>query len=84
MDEAITRRALELLGCQRNDAYEAALAALGEDTQGWWEDVLARGPDELGEGEEHATADAQGLRRFLRPRYCHGSKIAGRNWPTVH
>ena len=30
-DEAMTRRALELLGSRRNDAYEAALAALRED-----------------------------------------------------
>jgi hypothetical protein len=64
-DEAMTRRALELLGSKRNDAYEAALAALREDTQGWWKEVLARDPDELGEGEEPATADAEGLRRFL-------------------
>jgi hypothetical protein len=57
-DEAMTRRALELLGSKRNDAYEAAVAALRDDTQGWWEDALARDPDELGEGEELATADA--------------------------
>jgi hypothetical protein len=38
-DEAMTRRALELLGSKRNDAYEAALAALREDTQAWWEDT---------------------------------------------
>jgi hypothetical protein len=64
-DEAMTRRALELLGSKRNYAYEAAVAALRDDTQGWWEDVLARDPDELGKGEEPATADAEGLRRFL-------------------
>jgi hypothetical protein len=64
-DEAMTRRVLELLGSKRNDAYEAALAALREDTQAWWADVLARDPDELEEGEEPATADAEGLRRFL-------------------
>jgi hypothetical protein len=29
-DEAVTRRALDLLGSHRNDAYEAALAALRE------------------------------------------------------
>ena len=40
--------------------------ALREDTQGWWEDVLARDPDELGEGNEPATADAEGLRRFIK------------------
>ena len=47
------------------DAYEAALAALREDTQAWWADTLAGDPDELGEGEEPATADVEGLRRFL-------------------
>ncbi len=64
-DEAMTRRALDLLGSRRNDAYEAALAALREDTRSWWADVLARDPDELEEDEEPATADADGLRRFL-------------------
>ena len=64
-DEAITRRALDLLGSKRNDAYEAALAALREDTQEWWADVLASDPDELEEDEEPATPDAEGLRRFL-------------------
>jgi hypothetical protein len=42
-----------------------ALAALREDTQGWWADVLARNPEEMSEGEEPATADAEGLRCFL-------------------
>jgi hypothetical protein len=41
-DETVTRRALELLASKRNDAYEAALAALREDTREWWADVLAR------------------------------------------
>ena len=54
----MTRRALDLLGTKRNDAYEAALAALREDTQGWWAEVLARGPDELEEREAPASADA--------------------------
>ena len=40
-DEAMTRRALELLRSKRNDAYEAALAALRDDTQAWWTDTLA-------------------------------------------
>jgi hypothetical protein len=64
-DEAMTRRALDLLGSKRNDAYEAALAALREDTRAWWADTLARDPDELGEGEEPASADVEGLRSFL-------------------
>jgi hypothetical protein len=64
-DEAMTREALELLGSKRNDAYEAALAGLREDTQTWWADTLASDRDELGEGKEPATADVEGLRRFL-------------------
>jgi hypothetical protein len=64
-DEAMTRRALDLLGSKRNDAYEVALAALREDTQTWWADLLAGDPDELEEGEEPATADAEGLRSFI-------------------
>jgi hypothetical protein len=39
--------------------------ALREDTQAWWADVLARDPDELGGDEQPATADVEGLRRFL-------------------
>ena len=64
-DEAMTRRAIKLLGNKRNDAYEAALAALREDTQAWWADMLARHPEELEEGKVPATADVDGLRRFL-------------------
>ena len=64
-DEAMTRRALELLGSKRNDAYEAGLAALREDIQSFWADRLARDPDKLGEDEQPATADVEGLRRFL-------------------
>ena len=56
---------LDLLGSRRNDAYEAALAVLREDTKDWWADVLARDPDDIEEGEEPATADVEGLRRFL-------------------
>jgi hypothetical protein len=64
-DEAMTCRALDLLRSRRKDAYQAALAALREDTRQWWADVLAREPDDLDEGEEPATADAEGLLRFL-------------------
>ena len=66
-DEAMTRRALDLLGTMRNDAYEAALAALREDTREWWADVLARDPDELEEDEAPATTNADALLRFLGP-----------------
>jgi hypothetical protein len=64
-DEAVTRRALDLLNSRRKDPYEAATAALREDTQQWWADTLARDPAELEEDEEPFTADAEGLRRFL-------------------
>jgi hypothetical protein len=64
-DEAVTRQALDLLNSRRNDPYEAATAALREDTQQWWADTLARDPAELEEDEEPYTADAEGLRRFL-------------------
>jgi hypothetical protein len=64
-DESMTRRALDLLGSRRNDAYEAAVAALREDTQAWWADELAIDPDDLGEDEEAASPDAESLHRFL-------------------
>jgi hypothetical protein len=54
--------------------------ALREDTQAWWAEVLASDPDELEEGEEPATADAEGLRRFLEG--CRGSTTGRRNRPT--
>src|SRR5271166_6267181 len=51
-DEAMTRRALDLLGSRRNDRYDAALAALREDTRTWWSDTLTADPDKLEEDEE--------------------------------
>ena len=41
------------------------MAVLRADTRDWCADMLAREPDELEEGEEPATADETGLRRFL-------------------
>jgi hypothetical protein len=64
-DETMTRHALDLLNSRRNDAYEAALASLRSDTQAWWAEVLACDPDELDDNQEPATADVDGLRRFL-------------------
>jgi hypothetical protein len=58
-------RWVQTRGSRGNDRYEAALAALREDTRDWWADCLARDPDEIDEGEEPATADETGLRRFL-------------------
>jgi hypothetical protein len=64
-DETMTRRALELLGSNRNDAYEAAIAALREDTQQWWTYELQRSPDDLDEDEEAFSPDGESLRRFI-------------------
>ncbi len=64
-DEEITRTAAELLGSHREDAYERALASLRMDTRQWWATTLALDPSELMEDEEPATADCDGLRRFL-------------------
>jgi hypothetical protein len=51
------------LGSLHNDRYEAALAALHEETRDRWTKMLARHPDK--QGKEPATADEAGLRRFL-------------------
>jgi hypothetical protein len=65
-DEAMTRRAMAVLGTSRNDAYEAALAELREDTRQWWMQVVDCDPEDFEEGEEPATADTEGLHRFLK------------------
>jgi hypothetical protein len=71
-DQAMTRRALELLGSKRNDAYDAALASLREDTQAWWADVLERNPDGM-KDEQSYTADgrptSRGPTTSVRRRY---------------
>ena len=66
--ESITRHALDLLGSRRDDAYEVALKSLLEDTQAWWADMLAGNPNDLDEGEAPATADVEGLGRFLESK----------------
>ena len=65
-NEAMTRRALELIGARRNDRYEAALEALREDTRRWWADRLECDPDYLDEGEAPYQADADHLQRFIQ------------------
>lgn len=44
---------------------KAALAAPPADAREWRSEALARDPADLDEGEAPATADAEGLRRFL-------------------
>jgi hypothetical protein len=65
-DESMTRQALDILASRRNDRYEAALAALREDTREWWADKLASDPDDLVEGEPPYAADPDNLKRFIQ------------------
>ena len=81
-DEAMTRRALELLGSRRNDAYEAALAELREDTREWWADTLARDPEETRVmGKSLPPPMSRACAASLRARCCRGSRTARKNWP---
>ena len=82
-DEAMTRRALELLGSKRNDAYEAALAALREDTQAWWADMLARDPDEWRRAKSQPPPMSRACAASSKARCCRGSRTGRRNWPTA-
>ena len=64
-DEAMTHRALDLLGSSRKNAYEEALASLQDDTRVSWEDALSIDPDDLDEDEEATTPVDESLRRHL-------------------
>ena len=67
-DETMSRRALDLLGSNRNDAYEAAIAALREDTQQWWTYELQRNPNDLDDDEEPFSPDGESLHRFIEQK----------------
>ena len=85
-DERLTRRALKVLGTNRNDAYEAALGMLREDTQEWWAAMLGRAPHEMEDDEEPATADIESLRRFLEAKvlpWFEGRKKELANRPLI-
>jgi hypothetical protein len=73
-DDAVTRRAIKLLGCKRKDSYEAALSS--EDARTWWAHELARSSDELGRGEGPVTANIEGLHRFLEGKVQRGYDTA--------
>jgi hypothetical protein len=64
-DEAMTLRALEILNSGGNDTYEAALAALREDTQRWWSELLDGETDDEDLSDNPITPDAESLRRFI-------------------
>ncbi len=61
-DIAQTEEALRLLQIGGNAAYSGALAALREDTQAWWQDVLV----EPNGDQDPYTPEATSLIRFLR------------------
>jgi hypothetical protein len=67
-DEAMTKRALDLLRAGKAKAYENGLAALREDTREWWEDVLTSEADDYEGGEEPFAANGADLRRFLESK----------------
>jgi hypothetical protein len=77
-DETMTRRALDLLGSKRNDAYEAALAALREDTQQWWAYELQRNPNDLDDDEESFSPDGESLRRFIEQKVLPNLETRGK------
>jgi hypothetical protein len=77
-DEAMTRRALEILESQRNDAYEAALAELREDTQEWWGTHSSSSPANLKRTTNPPPRTQLGCVVFLRTRFCPGSRTAKR------
>ena len=82
-DEAMTRRALDLLGSRRNDAYEAALAALREDTQARWADTLAAIQTSSEMAKSRPPPTSRACAASSKARCCRGSRTAGRNWPTA-
>jgi hypothetical protein len=67
-DETMTQRALDLLGSNRNDAYETAIAALRDDTQQWWKYELQRNPNDLDDDEEPFSPNGESLRRFVEQK----------------
>ena len=85
-DEAMTRRALNLLDTPSRNPYDVSLAALREDTRAWWVDLVARDPDELDEDETPTTADAESLRLFLEGKvlpWFEGRKKELANRPLI-
>jgi hypothetical protein len=56
---------------------------LREDTHAWWADELARDPDESYGDLEPATADVDGLHRFLEDKVLPWFENRKKDWPTV-
>ena len=73
-DQAMTEEALRILATPSSSAYSRALAALRDDTQGWWEEQLGCNADDYEEGEVPYGADAESLRRFLEAEILPGTR----------
>ena len=83
----MVRHALDLLGSERNDAYEAAVATLRGDPKVWWEETLARDSEDGQAQEDPATADPERLRRFLELEvlpWLQERKMALRGRPSAY
>ena len=61
----MTEEALRILANPSPTAYSRALAALRDDTQGWWQEQLSWGPEDYDEERKPYSADAESVKRFL-------------------
>ncbi len=82
-DEAMTRRALDVLDSRRNDPtrprWPRCATRRGTGGRMCWPAI----PTNWTEGEEPATADAERPAPFPGERCCRGWRGGRRNWPTV-
>jgi hypothetical protein len=67
-DQAMTGAAIRLLDIPSAEAYSRALAALREDTRGWWEEQLTWRREDYEEDEKPFRAKAEDLLRFLQEK----------------
>ena len=64
-DRHLTLTAIEILGSERNRAYEDALDALEEGTREAWAEQLTWTPEDYDTGKMPYTADVASLQRYL-------------------
>jgi hypothetical protein len=64
-DRQLTLTAIEILGSERNRAYEDVLDALQEGTREAWAEQLTWTPEDYGANVKPYTVDAASLQRYL-------------------
>jgi hypothetical protein len=64
-DRAMTEEALRILASSSPSAYSRALAALRDDTRGWWRDRLSGEPEDSDQEQTPYTATTESLKRFI-------------------